>query len=230
MGPDCCNGLMQLNPYGQYAVLLAASLSNDWPADRDGIVHRARAYGMTMEFTPADADDHWRTREVLDAWLAVVDEPDPVGRAGLLNLQLAAAAAYPRLTDHGGEGWHLHYRDADQSLPHVLSAVIGVGTALHLTTRGMHRLGRCAAGAEPGDPCRNVVVDVTRNGLQRYPIALVPDRSSSRWSAGNGGGCPSAPRSAAVAACHRSRRRTARCRPAPGARHPPRWRRAAPSR
>ena len=79
---------MHLNPYGEYAVLLAASLANDWPA--------------------------------------------------VLNAQMAAATAYPQLTDHDNEGWHLHYRDADaRSLPEVLSAVISVGTALHLTTRGM---------------------------------------------------------------------------------------------
>ncbi|EEB9150677.1 CGNR zinc finger domain-containing protein, partial [Salmonella enterica subsp. enterica serovar Paratyphi B] len=32
---------MHLNPYGEYAVLLAASLANDWPEDRAGIVDRA---------------------------------------------------------------------------------------------------------------------------------------------------------------------------------------------
>nr|WP_205856427.1 hypothetical protein [Phytoactinopolyspora endophytica] len=58
---------------------------------------------------------------------------------------MAAATAYPRLTDHNDEGWHLHYRDDDQSMPDVLLAITSVGTALHLTTRGMHRLGRCAA-------------------------------------------------------------------------------------
>jgi predicted RNA-binding Zn ribbon-like protein len=94
--------------------------------------------------------------------------PSAPHSAALLHQHLAAAAAYPRLTDHDDEGWHLHYRDEDQGLPHVLEAVISVGTALHLTTRGMHRLHRCDAGNDPGDPCRNVVVDVTRNGRQRY--------------------------------------------------------------
>ncbi|KTS86196.1 hypothetical protein NS183_11350 [Microbacterium testaceum] len=165
---------MHLNPYGEYAVLLAASLANDWPADRDGVEQRARELGMSMEF-PVGADDHERTREVIDAWLRVVDEPDHDARAALLNAQMAEVTAYPRLTNHNGEGWHLHYRDENDALPRVLAAVISVGTALHLVTRGQDRLGRCAA-----EPCVNVVVDVTRNGRQRYCSVRCANRAAVR--------------------------------------------------
>jgi predicted RNA-binding Zn ribbon-like protein len=171
---------MHLNPYGEYAVLLAASLANDWPTDRDGLVQRTREFGMTMDYKLSAGDDHEQTRDVIDAWLSVVDERDPQNRAALLNAQMAAAAAYPRLTDHDGEGWHLHYRDLDQALPQVLLAVISVGTALHLSTRGAHRLSRCAAGKSSGDPCRAVVVDVTRNGRQRYCSVRCANRESVR--------------------------------------------------
>jgi predicted RNA-binding Zn ribbon-like protein len=170
---------MHLNPYGEYAVLLAASLANDWPADRTGIVERTRVFGMTMDFGAAP-DDHARTRLVLDGWLTVVDADGPTRRAELLNAQMAAVAAYPRLTDHDGEGWHLHYRDDGRPLPDVLAAVISVGTALHLTTRGMHRLRRCAAGQDAGDPCSAVVVDVTRNGRQRYCSVRCANRAAVR--------------------------------------------------
>ena len=165
---------MHLNPYGEYAVLLAASLANDWPTDRAGIEERTRELGMTMAF-PVASDDHARTRDVIDRWLRVVDEPDPAARAALLNLEMAEAAAYPRLTDHDGEGWHLHYRDTDDALPRVLAAVISVGTALHLVTRGTHRLGRCGAA-----PCDRVVVDVTRNGRQRYCSVRCANRAAVR--------------------------------------------------
>lgn len=170
---------MHLNPYGEYAVLLAASLANDWPGDRAAIVARTRDVGMTMGF-PEAPDDHPRTRRVIDDWLTVVDAIDPKHRARLLNAQMAAATAYPRLTDHDDEGWHLHYRDEEQSLPDVLRAVISVGTALHLTTRGMHRLRRCAAGQVPGDPCSAVVVDITRNGRQRYCSVRCANRAAAR--------------------------------------------------
>ena len=170
---------MHLNPYGEYAVLLAASLANDWPADRDGIVDRAHDAGMTMTF-PQALDDHQRTREVLDRWLTVVDAPDAHARAALLNDQMAAVTAYPRMTDHDGEGWHLHYRDDELPLPRVLAAIFAVGTALHLTTRGMDRLRRCEAGTHPGDECRNVVCDVTRNGRQRYCSVRCANRAAVR--------------------------------------------------
>jgi len=170
---------MHLNPYGEYAVLLAASLSNDWPSERAGIEERTREFGMTMEFS-VGKDDHTQTRDVIDSWLRVVDAATSTERAALLNAQMAAIAAYPRLTDHDGEGWHLHYRDQEQSLAHVLAAVISVGTALHLTTRGMSRLLRCEAGRAPGDPCANVVVDVTRNGRQRYCSVRCANRAAVR--------------------------------------------------
>jgi predicted RNA-binding Zn ribbon-like protein len=135
---------------------------------------------MTMDFAKSP-DDHPRTRQVIDEWLRVVDAQEPRERARLLNDLMAEAAAYPRLTDHGGEGWHLHYRDdANDSLPDVLRAVISVGTALHLTTRGMHRLRRCAAGLTEGDPCTAVVVDVTRNGRQRYCSVRCANRAAVR--------------------------------------------------
>ncbi|MCC3275711.1 CGNR zinc finger domain-containing protein [Arthrobacter sp. zg-Y20] len=165
---------MHLNPYGEYAVLLAASLANNWPGNRDALVERTLEAGMTMTF-PARPDDLARTRTFIDEWLAVVDTPAPGQRAALLNAQMADAAAYPRLTNHDGEGWHLHYRDNDESLPSVLRAIISVGTSLHLVTRGMHRLGRCAA-----EPCRAVVVDVTRNGRQRYCSVRCANRAAVR--------------------------------------------------
>ncbi|WP_413333455.1 CGNR zinc finger domain-containing protein [Brevibacterium sp. GP-SGM9] len=170
---------MQLNPYGEYAMLLAASLANDWPPDREEIESRTREFGMTMGFTrtPTEVAD---TRAVIDEWLAVVDTKDPARRAEMLNAIMADAAAYPRLVDHDDEGWHLHYRDEDQSIAHVLRAVICVGTALHLSTRGMQRLRRCAAGESPADPCANVVVDVTRNGRQRYCSVRCANRDAVR--------------------------------------------------
>ena len=165
---------MHLNPYGEYAVLLAQSLADDWPADHAGIVARTREFGMTMPF-PEQAGDHDRCRQVVDGWLAVVDATTPDERAALLNAQMAGVSAYPRLTDHDGEGWHLHYRDVDDDVAVVLQSVFAVGTALHLTTRGIDRLGRCAS-----QPCARVIVDVSRNGTQRYCSPRCASRDAVR--------------------------------------------------
>lgn len=67
---------MHLNPYGEYAVLMAASLADEWPSDRAGIERRTREFGMTMVF-PEGPDDHAETRRVIDEWLRVVDAPTP---------------------------------------------------------------------------------------------------------------------------------------------------------
>lgn len=165
---------MQLNPYGEYAVLLAASLANNWPENRDEIEQRTREVGMTMPF-PVRRNDHQETRQVIDDWLRIVDADSDHQRAELLNQQMSQASAYPRMVDHDGEGWHLHYRDDGQSMPQVLRSVIAVGTALHIITRGMHRLRRCEA-----EPCTLVVVDITRNGRQRYCSVRCSNRAAVR--------------------------------------------------
>ncbi len=145
------------------------------PSDRAAVEQRAQDAGLILS-SPSRARDYAETRSVIDDWLAIVDAPSDRERAGLLNEQMAKAAAYPRLVDHGDEeGWHLHYRDDRQSLPQVLRSVICVGTALHLTTRGMHRLRRCEAA-----PCTNVVVDTTRNGRQRYCSVRCANRAAVR--------------------------------------------------
>ncbi len=155
-------------------MLLAASLANNWPENRDEIEQRTREVGMTMPF-PVRRNDHQETRQVIDDWLRIVDADSDHQRAELLNQQMSQASAYPRMVDHDGEGWHLHYRDDGQSMPQVLRSVIAVGTALHITTRGMHRLRRCEA-----EPCTLVVVDSTRNGRQRYCSVRCSNRAAVR--------------------------------------------------
>lgn len=66
----------------------------------------------------------------------VVDAPDDDHRAEALNQLLTEASTYPRMTNHTGEGWHLHYRDDGVPLAQVLRAITSVGTALHLAGRG----------------------------------------------------------------------------------------------
>ncbi|GAA3307696.1 hypothetical protein [Nonomuraea dietziae] len=66
--------------------------------------------------SPVTSQDVDHVCAVLDEWEKVVDAVDEHERADLVNRMLAEAAAYPRLTDHAGHGWHLHYRDDRQPL------------------------------------------------------------------------------------------------------------------
>ncbi|MFH8516192.1 CGNR zinc finger domain-containing protein [Streptomyces gelaticus] len=165
---------MHLNPYGEDVVNLAADLANRRPANAGELADRCRAAGLVVE-RPVTQQDLDRTREVLDAWEKVVDADDEHERAELLNRMLSAAAAYPRLTDHAGDGWHLHYRDDRQPLGSLLFSLISVGTALHLAGRGMHRLRRCAV-----TECTTIFADTSRTGRQRYCSLRCANRDAVR--------------------------------------------------
>jgi hypothetical protein len=164
---------VHLNPYGTDAVNLAADLANRCPGSAAELTGRCHAAGLALDAaaTPADLD---HLRLTLNAWEAIVDTDDEHERAARLNAMLAAAAAYPRLTDHTG-GWHLHYRDAGQPLGAVLMSLIAVGTALHLAGRGMHRLRRCAVAE-----CTTIFADTSRTGRQRYCSARCANRDAVR--------------------------------------------------
>ncbi|MDT0322275.1 CGNR zinc finger domain-containing protein [Streptomyces millisiae] len=165
---------MMLNPYGEDAVNLAADLANRRPESATELADRCRAAGLVLErrVTPEDLG---RARAALDAWEGIVDAHGEQERADLLNRMLAEAAAYPRLTSHLGTGWHLHYRDAEQPLGSVLFTLFAVGTALHLTGRGMHRLRRCEV-----TECHTAFADTSRTGRQRYCSHRCANRDAVR--------------------------------------------------
>jgi predicted RNA-binding Zn ribbon-like protein len=112
---------------------------------------------------------------MLHRWASIADTTTDEARAEQVNLMLTKASAYPRLTNHAGDGWHLHYRDDQQSLAGVLEALFSVGTALHLVGRGMHRLGRCAL-----EECTAIYADTSRNGRQRYCSPKCANRDAVR--------------------------------------------------
>ncbi|MEU1023057.1 CGNR zinc finger domain-containing protein [Streptomyces sp. NPDC005904] len=153
---------MYLNPYGADAVNLAADLANRRPVDAADLTERCRAAGLVLE-VPATAQDLVAVGAALDAWEEVVDATDERERAQAVNRMLAASCAHPRLTDHAGGGWHLHYRDDELPLGSLLFSLLSVGTALHLAGRGMHRLRRCEVGE-----CATIFADTSRTGRQRY--------------------------------------------------------------
>lgn len=165
---------MHLNPYGREAVLLAADLVNRPPSTAAELEERCREAGLVVE-RPAVDQDLEATRAYLERWVTVVDAVEPRERADRLNALLAASAAHPRLTDHAGTGWHIHYRDDDMALAGLVRSLVSVGTALHLTGRGMHRLARCAV-----EGCDDVFADVSRTGRQRYCSAACANRDAVR--------------------------------------------------
>ncbi|MFF5083653.1 CGNR zinc finger domain-containing protein [Actinoplanes sp. NPDC000266] len=164
---------MHLNPYGEDAVRLALSLVADPPSSASALAARCVAADVAIE-QPASASDVAEISAFLGRWLEVVDAAGS-RRAEALNALLRDTAAYPRLTDHAGSGWHIHYREPDQSLSSLLCTLISVGTALHLSGRGMHRLGRCAAAG-----CGRPFADFSRTGVQKYCSHACGNRDAVR--------------------------------------------------
>jgi hypothetical protein len=174
MRPVCCNGLVHLNPYGEDPVRLAVALATDRPRTAEELAARSVAEGVVVDRAPT-TQDVAEVNAFLDDWLAVVDADSARLRADLLDRLLAESSAHPRITDHAGDGWHLHYRDADLPLAGVLRALISVGTALHLTGRGMDRLHRCAL-----TECARPFGDFSRAGRQRYCSPTCANRDAVR--------------------------------------------------
>lgn len=165
---------MRLNPYGEDPVRLAVDLVNRPPRNSAELARRCSAAGVVTDAL-AGPDDLQEVERFLALWLGVVDADSTEVRAERLNRLLAQSSAHPRLTNHASDGWHIHYRDAGLSLAGVLRALISVGTALHLTGRGMDRLRRCAL-----DECRSPFGDFSRGGRQRYCSTACANRDAVR--------------------------------------------------
>ncbi|RIJ71273.1 CGNR zinc finger domain-containing protein [Nakamurella silvestris] len=165
---------MHFNPYGEDPIRLAVELVNDPCSDERVLAARCAEAGLILQRTPTAAD-LVRITAFLRRWLRVVTTDTESARAVLLNELLAEYAAPPRLTDHAGTGWHLHFREEDLPVHRQVAALVSVGTALHLTGRGMDRLGPCQA-----DGCTKVYADISRNGRQRFCSPACGNRAAVR--------------------------------------------------
>jgi predicted RNA-binding Zn ribbon-like protein len=165
---------VHINPYGEYAVKLGIDLLNSPPTSATELGERCVDAGLVPDWIATDAD-LVDTLQFLRDWARVVDASTETDRADELNALLAQASAYPRLTNHADDGWHMHYRDPNIELGGVIRALVSVGTALHLTGRGMSRLARCAAA-----DCTLAFADTSRTGRQRYCGTVCSNRDAVR--------------------------------------------------
>lgn len=83
--------------------------------------------------------------------------------ATLLNAMVAEAGTTPRLTDHDGYDWHVHYFAPGASLADHLAADGGMALAFLVVAGERERLRRCDA-----PDCGRAFVDLSRNRSRRY--------------------------------------------------------------
>ncbi|MER6675865.1 CGNR zinc finger domain-containing protein [Streptomyces sp. NPDC000983] len=102
-------------------------------------------------------------REVRGKFARIFAAPDALGAAGLINELVAAAGTTPRLTDHDGYDWHVHYFAPGASVADHLAADCGMALAFFVVAGEQERLRRCEA-----PDCRRAFVDLSRNRSRRY--------------------------------------------------------------
>ncbi len=146
-----------INTYGTEPV--AAAGHDHQPAG--GLAEFLRRHGIDDRGT--DASDVSSATELADRLHGVFTTTDPAVAADIVNSVLADARVLPRVSDHDGSGWHLHYHAADARAIDRLAAVAAMGLATALCTGGLQRLGRC-----DGNACRDVYVDSSRNNRRRF--------------------------------------------------------------
>jgi predicted RNA-binding Zn ribbon-like protein len=110
-----------------------------------------------------DAADLRAVRALRDRFTEVFAADSDAAAAELINALVAAAGTTPRLTDHDGHDWHVHYFAPGASLAHHLAADCGMALAFLVVAGERERLRRCAA---PG--CGRAFVDLSRNRSRRY--------------------------------------------------------------
>jgi predicted RNA-binding Zn ribbon-like protein len=112
------------------------------------------------ELADRDLDE---VRGLRTAISGVVDAPDDRAAAVAVNSLVSRAAVSPRLTDHDGYGWHLHYFAPGASLAEHLTVDCGMALAHVVASGERERLRRCEA-----PDCEQALVDLSRNRSKRY--------------------------------------------------------------
>jgi hypothetical protein len=130
----------------------------DLPALRGFVVRCELSDVGRLTATDLDAVRHLRGRfwEVLAA-------PTIAEAAELLNGMIARAGTTPRLTDHDGHEWHIHYFAPGAALADRLAAESGIALSMIIVSGERDRLRRCEA-----PDCVRVFVDLSRNRSRRY--------------------------------------------------------------
>jgi predicted RNA-binding Zn ribbon-like protein len=155
----------------EHALLTAVELLNTAPNTGGGeelpdlsalvdLVERREVSGLG-ELTDRDLTEVRALRDRLLGVVHVVERPDRA--AALVNDLVAGSRATPRLTNHDGRPWHVHYFAPDATLAEHLAADCGMALARMIADDELDRLRRCEA-----DDCDHILVDLSRNRSKRY--------------------------------------------------------------
>jgi predicted RNA-binding Zn ribbon-like protein len=162
--------------YRSDALGAAVDLVNAVIEDPDGRVpDQLRGVLVAHSYRALDAPDS--VEPALRAWArrlrTVFDATSDAEAAAAVNALLADVRVEPHLTDHDGEGWHLHYTGPEAGLVDRVRATTAFALAMLVSEYGVSRHGRCAA-----DGCAKVFADTSRNAARRYCSSACANRSA----------------------------------------------------
>ncbi|SEG73191.1 Putative stress-induced transcription regulator [Actinacidiphila yanglinensis] len=121
------------------------------------------AQHKVSEVAGLDQGDVGAVQAIRARFTEVFTAPDDATAVSVLNAMIAEAGTTPRLTDHDGYAWHVHYFSPGASLAAHLAADCGMAVAFLVITGERERLRRCEAPT-----CRRAFVDLSRNRSRRY--------------------------------------------------------------
>jgi predicted RNA-binding Zn ribbon-like protein len=81
----------------------------------------------------------------------------------ILNELISETGARPELTNHDGQGWHMHYSPSGTPLAPRLAADAAMALSVVIAQEGYERLRTCE-----GERCVDVFVDESKNRSRRY--------------------------------------------------------------
>ncbi|QDO04178.1 hypothetical protein FNV65_13960 [Streptomyces sp. S1A1-8] len=145
--------------------LVNTAAENDTPdglADVASLDEFVRKHGIS-DVGVLSEQDLAAVREVRGRFAGVFAADDPRTAAGLINELVAVAGTTPRLTDHDGYDWHVHYFAPGASVADHLAADCGMALAFFVVAGEQDRLRRCEA-----PDCLHAFVDLSRNRSRRY--------------------------------------------------------------
>ena len=94
---------------------------------------------------------------------AVFASQDDAEAASMINRLIGIAPVTPRMTDHDGYDWHVHYYAPGATLAEHLAVDGGMALAQVISAGERARLRVCEA-----PNCQSVLVDLSRNRSRRY--------------------------------------------------------------
>jgi predicted RNA-binding Zn ribbon-like protein len=154
----------------EHSLLCLVDLVNTSPSrsdseglpNRDALCEFVRRHEVSEvdDVTDADVEAVRRIRTRLGE---VFEASDPKAAAELLNALLSTAPSTPRLTDHDGHNWHVHYFQPGARVADHLAVDGSMALAQVVAAGELDRLRICEA-----PDCTQVLVDLSRNRSKRY--------------------------------------------------------------